>query len=78
MIKYKSCNKKYIPKFNGKIMNNPNDVNGYFTNVVHEIRIEDIVIGDGELDRASKIYDNYASIARIQEQVNRSSPRFNF
>ena len=76
--KSKSCNDNIILKHNGKIMNNPNDVcdifNGYFTNVALEIGSEEILNEDGELDQIFKMYQNHASIVRIQERVSIDPP----
>ena len=76
--KSKSCNENITLKHNGKIMNNPNDVcdifNGYFTNVALEIGSEEILNEDEELDQIFKMYQNHASIVRIQEHVSIDSP----
>ena len=76
--KSKSCNENTSLKHNGKIVNNPDDVcdifNGYFTNVAHEIGSEEILNEDEELDQIFKMYQNHASIARIQEHVSIDSP----
>ena len=70
--KSKSCNENITLKHNGKIVNN--DVcdifNGYFTNVALEIGSEEILNEDEELDQIFKMYQNNASIARIQEHVS--------
>ena len=59
-------------------MNNPNDVcdisNGHDTNVALEIGSEEILNEDEELDQISKMYQNHASIVRIQEHVSIDSP----
>ena len=59
-------------------MNNPNDVcdifNGYFTNVALEIGSEEILNEDEELDQIFKMYQNHASIVRIQDHVSIDSP----
>ena len=76
--KSKSCNENITLKHNGKIVNNPDDVcdifNGYFTNVALEIGSEEILNEDEELDQIFKMYQNHASIARIQEHVSIDSP----
>ena len=60
------------------MMNNPNDVcdifNDYFTNVALEIGSEEILNEDKELDQIFKMYENHASIVRIQEHVSIDSP----
>ena len=74
--KSKSCNENITLKHNGKIVNN--DVchifNGYFTNVALEIGSEEILNEDEELDQMFKMYQNNASIARIQEHVSIDPP----
>ena len=71
--KSKSCNENITLKHNGKIMNNPDDVcdifNSYFTNVALEIGCEEILNEDRELDQIFKMYQNHASIVKIQEYV---------
>ena len=66
----KSCNENIIVKHNGKIMDNPNDVcdifNDYLTNVALEIGSDDILNEEKELDQIFEIYQNHASIVRIQ------------
>ena len=48
--------------------------NGYFTNVALEIGSEEILNEDEELDQIFKMYQNHASIARIQEHESIDSP----
>ena len=59
-------------------MNNPNHVcdisNGHDTNVALEIGSEEILNEDEELDQIFKMYQNHASIVRIQEHVSIDSP----
>ena len=73
-----SCNENITLKHNGKIVNNPDDVcdifNGYFTIVALEIGSEENLNEDEELDQIFKMYQNHASIARIQEHVSIDSP----
>ena len=59
-------------------MNNPNDVcdifNGYFTNVALEIGSAEILNEDEELGQIFKMYQDHASIVKIQEHVSIDSP----
>ena len=48
--------------------------NGYFTNVALEIGSEEILNEDEELDQIFNMYQNHASIVRIQEHVSIDSP----
>ena len=72
--KSKSCNENITLKHNGKIVNNPGDVcyifNGYFANVALEIGSEKSLNEDEELHQIFEMYQNHASIVRIQEYVS--------